>query len=411
MERKILTNFDLLDTEKGVLKNNYQILIEGNKITEVKKGQINSSKIEKINLGGRTLMPGLIDCHVHIHIGQFNDNKSVHESEMTARSSKILREMLLRGFTTVRDAGGADYGHKMAIEKEYFIGPRLFVSGKILSQTGGHGDHRGRADFCECAINSGGIEIIADGVDEVRKAVREQIRQGVDQIKIMAGGGVSSPADELNNLQYSKEELMAIVDEATRAGRYVMSHVYNNEGIKRASECGIRTIEHGNFIQEDSASIMYKNKSFLVPTLVTYRADAEHGVSFGWEEHNKRKNQQVLDAGLRSLDIAKRANVKIGYGSDLCWSPKYYQPEGLLIHNEVLSNAETIQNITIINAEILRMKNLLGVIKSGAYADLIIVDGDPLKELGLLCNDGESISGVISNGKFIKKEFKLSNNL
>jgi len=185
MEKKILTNFDLLDTEKGVLKNNYQILIEGNKITEVKKGQINSSKIEKINLGGRTLMPGLIDCHVHIHIGQFNDNKSVHESEMTARSSKILREMLLRGFTTVRDAGGADYGHKMAIEKEYFIGPRLFVSGKILSQTGGHGDHRGRADFCECAINSGGIEIIADGVDEVRKAVREQIRQGVDQIKIM----------------------------------------------------------------------------------------------------------------------------------------------------------------------------------------------------------------------------------
>jgi len=404
----ILTNFALLDTEKGILRNNFQIMIEGNKIKEVKKGKINSSKTKEINLGGRTLMPGLIDCHVHIHIGQFNDNKSVLESEMTARSSKFLREMLLRGFTAVRDAGGANFGHKMAIEKKYFTGPRLFVSGKILSQTGGHGDHRGKADFCECAINSGGIEVIADGVDEVRKAVREQIRQGVDQIKIMAGGGVSSPADELNHLQYSQDEIIAIVDEASRAGRYVMSHVYNNEGIKRATKCGIRTIEHGNFLQEDSASIMNKKGTFLVPTLVTYRADAEHGSSFGWEEHNERKNQQVLDAGLRSLDIAKHANVKIGYGTDLCWSPKSYQPEGLLIHNQVLSNAETIQNVTLVNAEILRMKNLLGVIKSGAYADLIVVDGNPLDELGLLCNEGESISGIIANGKFIKDKIKLN---
>ena len=404
MEKLILSNMSLLDTENGILLKNYQVLIEGEKISSVQNGEINSSQCKRINLGGRTLMPGLIDCHVHVHIGQFNDNKTVLETEMTARSSKFLKEMLYRGFTAVRDAGGANYGHKMAIEKNYFLGPRLFVSGKILSQTGGHGDHRGKADMCSCGILNGGIEIIADGVDEVRKAVREQIRQGVDQIKIMAGGGVSSPADELNHLQYSTEEIIAIVDEAKRAGRYVMSHVYNNKGIKRAAENGIRTIEHGNFLEDDSASIMSKNGTFLVPTLVTYKADAEHGESFGWEEHNKRKNQQVLDAGLRSLEIAKKFNVKIGYGTDLCWSPKTYQPEGLLIHNEVLSSIETIQNATIVNAEILRMKDLLGVIKKGAFADLLIVDGNPLENLNLLCNEGKSISGIISNGRFIKNE-------
>jgi imidazolonepropionase-like amidohydrolase len=402
MGKYIFNNHALLDTKEGVLKSGFQVLVEDNRIVEVKKGQINSPDAEALDLGGRTLMPGLIDCHAHVFIGQFTDNQSVLPSEMTARSSTYLREMILRGFTTIRDAGGADYGHKMSVERGYFEGPRMFVSGRILSQTGGHGDHRGKADFCSCANASMGVARIADGVDAVRHAVREEIRHGVDQIKIMAGGGVSSPADELHHLQYSTDEVVAIVDEATRAGRYVMSHVYNTDGIKRAVECGVRTIEHGNFLDEKTAAVMAKQGAYLVPTLVTYRADAKYGPSFGWAEENERKNQEVLEAGVQSLEIAMRAGVKIGYGTDLCWSPKSYQPEGLLVHNEVMSPVEAIQNATIINAEIVRMENILGVIAPGAFADLLVVNGDPTDDLGVLQNEGEHMTAIMANGKFAK---------
>ena len=402
MGKYIFNNHALLDTKEGVLKSGFQVLVEGNRIVEVKKGQIHSPDAETIDLGGRTLMPGLIDCHAHVFIAQFTDNQSVLPSEMTARSSTYLREMILRGFTTIRDAGGADYGHKMSVERGYFEGPRMFVSGRILSQTGGHGDHRGKADFCSCANASMGVSRIADGVDAVRHAVREEIRHGVDQIKIMAGGGVSSPADELHHLQYSTDEVVAIVDEATRAGRYVMSHVYNTDGIRRAVECGVRTIEHGNFLDEKTADVMAKQGAYLVPTLVTYRADAKYGPSFGWAEENERKNQEVLEAGVQSLEIAMRAGVKIGYGTDLCWSPKSYQPEGLLVHNEVMSPVEAIQNATIINAEIVRMENVLGVIAPGALADLLVVDGDPTQDLGVLQNEGERMTAIMANGKFAK---------
>ena len=402
MGKYIFNNHALLDTKEGVLKSGFQVLVEGNRIVEVNKGKINSPDAETIDLGGRTLMPGLIDCHAHVFIAQFTDNQSVLPSEMTARSSTYLREMILRGFTTIRDAGGADYGHKMSVERGYFEGPRMFVSGRILSQTGGHGDHRGKADFCSCANASMGVSRIADGVDAVRHAVREEIRHGVDQIKIMAGGGVSSPADELHHLQYSTDEVVAIVDEATRAGRYVMSHVYNTDGIRRAVECGVRTIEHGNFLDEKTADVMAKHGAYLVPTLVTYRADAKYGPSFGWAEENERKNQEVLEAGVQSLEIAMRSGVKIGYGTDLCWSPKSYQPEGLLVHNEVMSPVEAIQNATIINAEIVRMENALGVIAPGALADLLVVDGDPTQDLGVLQNEGEHMTAIMANGKFSK---------
>ena len=402
MGKYIFNNHALLDTKEGVLKSGFQVLVEGNRIVEVNKGKINSPDAETIDLGGRTLMPGLIDCHAHVFIAQFTDNQSVLPSEMTARSSTYLREMILRGFTTIRDAGGADYGHKMSVERGYFEGPRMFVSGRILSQTGGHGDHRGKADFCSCANASMGVSRIADGVDAVRHAVREEIRHGVDQIKIMAGGGVSSPADELHHLQYSTDEVVAIVDEATRAGRYVMSHVYNTDGIRRAVECGVRTIEHGNFLDEKTADVMAKHGAYLVPTLVTYRADAKYGPSFGWAEENERKNQEVLEAGVQSLEIAMRSGVKIGYGTDLCWSPKSYQPEGLLVHNEVMSPVEAIQNATIINAEIVRMENALGVIAPGALADLLVVDGDPTQDLGVLQNEGEHMTAIMANGKFAK---------
>src|SRR5690606_16047405 len=202
-------------------------------------------------------------------------------SEMTARSGLHLRGILNRGFTTVRDAGGADQGHKAALEKGLFVGPRMFVAGRILSQTGGHGDHRGRADTCTCTAEIGGLTIIADGVDQVRWAVRENVRQGVDHIKIMAGGGVSSPGDKLIHPQYSLQEIETITEEAERVGRYVMAHVYADIGIRRAVEAGVRSIEHGNFLTLETAKVMVERNAHLVPPLITYEADGKSGKRSG----------------------------------------------------------------------------------------------------------------------------------
>ena len=183
-----------------------------------------------------------------------------------------------------------------------------------------------------------------------------------------------------------------------------MSHVYNTDGIRRAVECGVRTIEHGNFLDDKTAKVMAQHSAFLVPTLVTYRADAKYGPSFGWSKDSERKNQEVLEAGVKSLEIAMRAGVKVGYGTDLCWSPKTYQPEGLLVHNEVMSPAEAIKNATIINAEIVRMENQLGFITPGALADLLVIDGDPTQDLSVLQNEGEHMPLIMANGNFAKNE-------
>ena len=301
-----LTDARIVDVVGGKIILGNAVVVANGKIDAITDEATLAPEIKRVPLGGRYLSPGLIDCHSHVFIGAFNDNGTVLPSEMTARAGRHLQGMLRRGFTTVRDAGGADFGHKAALEKGLFVGPRMFVSGKILSQTGGHGDHRGRADTCTCSSTIG-ISIIADGVDEVRRAVRENMRQGADQIKIMAGGGVSSPGDKLVHPQYSLEEIKAIADEADRAGRYVMAHVYSDIGIKRAVQCGVRSIEHGNFLTDDTAKLMRDEGAHLVPTLITYEADGKYGMSFGWSEENQAKNAEVLASGLKSLERALKA--------------------------------------------------------------------------------------------------------
>ena len=329
-------------------------------------------------------------------------------SEMTARAGRHLEGMLRRGFTTVRDAGGADYGHKSALEQGLFVGPRMFVSGKILSQTGGHGDHRGRASVSCPSSSAESIAVIADGVDAVRRAVRENLRKGVDQIKIMAGGGVASPGDELAYPQYSMDELRAITDEAGRFGRYVMSHVYSDLGIRCAVEAGVRSIEHGNFLTGDTARLMHEREACLVPTLVTYVADAKYGKSFGWSDENDRKNAEVLEAGLHSLEAALANDVLIGYGTDLCWSPKTYQGDGLAIHEKVCGAEEALRHATINNAEIVRMGGEIGEVAAGAFADLLVLDSDPLKGMVCFSQHSDALVAVIQGGRFFRDDLGLA---
>ncbi|MDP6174651.1 MAG: amidohydrolase family protein, partial [Rhodospirillales bacterium] len=268
-------NFALLDVTSGVLRSGYNLLISGGKIAALEDGAISAGGAPEIDLGGRTIMPGLIDCHVHIHPLILPSAAQMLPSLISAHAFATLGDMLARGFTTVRDAGGADAGHRQAVERGLARGPRLFVSGRAISQTGGHGDPRNPADQidpCACAahLSSFGFGRIADGVAEVRKAVRDEIRQGADQIKLMAGGGVISLSDPIDQLQYSDEEIAAIVDEAHRSHKYVMAHVYTAKGIRRCVEHGVRTVEHANLIDDETARFAAEAGAYMVPNLICY---------------------------------------------------------------------------------------------------------------------------------------------
>ena len=315
--------------------------------------------------------------------------------------------MLMRGFTTVRDAGGADRGLANAVTDGLLIGPRLFVSGLSLSQTGGHGDMRpvtseSHPITCACLASTQQLGRIADGVDECRRAARDELRKGAHQIKIMAGGGVASPNDPIQNTQYSIEEINAICEEAEAAQTYVMAHAYVPKAITRAIENGVRTIEHGNLLDEESARVMSKYDAFLVPTNVTYRALYKHGKSFGFPEVSIGKLKDVLDVGLNAIEVAKNNGVKIGHGSDLLGECQIYQSDELSIKAEVVGNYEAIRHATEVNAEILNMSDELGVIKENALADILIVDGNPSKDIGLLTNDAKFIPKIMKDGVFYK---------
>ena len=402
-----LVGGNIVDVIDGKILLGHSLVIKNGIINDICKNKDLKKNIPQVLINGRYITPGLIDCHAHCFVGQFGDRGNVMPSEMTARAGQHLEGMLQRGFTTVRDAGGADSGHRSAVEKGLFPGPRLFVSGKILSQTGGHGDQRAIADFCSCESVSGGMSIIADGVDAVRKAVRENVRQGVDQIKIMGGGGVASPGDKLIHPQYSLEEIAAIVDEAERCGRYVMAHIYSDIGVRRAVEQGVRSVEHGNFLTKDTAKVMAERNAHLVPTLVTYEADAKYGPSFGWTEENASKNAEVLASGLTSLENALSNGVNVGYGTDLCWSPKSYQGDGLLIHQEVCGAVEALRHCTVNNARIIRMEGEVGEITPGAHADLVILDTNPLVSLDCFSQNANSVVAVLKDGQPVRDDNRL----
>ena len=405
----LFENAAILDGQSRELRLDHHVLVEDNRIVEVSDKPIRSKTSQNIDVKGMILMPGLIDAHVHVkativNVGRLSD---IPVSYLTADAGKFMKQMLMRGFTTVRDAGGADRGLADAVTDGLLIGPRLFVSGLSLSQTGGHGDMRpvtsdSHPITCACLASTQQLGRIVDGVDECRRAARDELRKGAHQIKIMAGGGVASPNDPIQNTQYSIEEINAICEEAEAAQTYVMAHAYVPKAITRAIENGVRTIEHGNLLDEESARVMSDYDAFLVPTNVTYRALYKHGKSFGFPEVSISKLKDVLDVGLNAIDIAKNNGVKIGHGSDLLGECKIYQSDELSIKAEVVGNYEAIRHATEVNAEILNMTNELGVIKEDALADILIVDGNPLKDIGVLNNDAKFIPVIMKDGVFYK---------
>lgn len=412
--RLILRNGQLLDVVKGELLGGLEVVVEGGRISAVRpQGALQDKTAETdaqvIDLDGRTLMPGLIDCHVHVLAS--NANLGMNALQPNAiimyRALPILEAMLNRGFTTVRDAGGADWALARSIALGLVPGPRIFAAGKALSQTGGHGDMRARGELllsepCSCCFRAGAIARVVDGVDNVRLAVREELQQGANQIKIMASGGVSSPTDPIANTQYSEAEIRAIVDEAEAANTYVMAHAYTARAIRRAIECGVRTIEHGNLVDADTAKLMAEKGAFAVPTQVTYEMLAKHGAEAGLPPDSVAKIEDVRLAGRNALKLFAEAGVEMGYGSDLLGDMHQYQSHELQIRAEVLGNLAALRSATSVAAKILQREGQLGCIAEGAIADLLVVDGNPLENIGCLVGQGENLAMIIQEGK-IKK--------
>jgi imidazolonepropionase-like amidohydrolase len=406
----IIKNASLLDTETAELRPGASLRVEGEKIVEVVgdgRGLTAAADIPIVDAGGKTVMPGLIDAHVHAAITTLDLGAMTRRSPswVAIETKFFLEAMLRRGFTTVRDAGGLDQGISIAVERGLIKGPRVFRSGRVISQTGGHGDLEPVSDhprLCACSIRTTMFSHIADGVDAVRRAVREELKGGAQQIKIMAGGGVATPYDPIDMVQYTEEEIRAAVEEAKARRTYAFAHAYIPESIQRAVRAGVRSIEHGNLIDEASARLMAERGCYLVPTLVTYDQIAEFGKSLKFPEESLRKLHDVLHAGVGAIEIALRAGVKVGFGTDLLGETHSAQSKELSLRSKVQSNADIVRSATIINAELLQRPGLLGVIKPGAFADLLVVDGNPLKDLMVLGGQGERLDLIMRGGVVFK---------
>ncbi len=389
----VLANAFLIDCTGSEPIEGAAVVIEGERIKDVlRSGKVGPLKgrVDTLDLKGDTLMPGLTDAHVHICAveGNITDQHRYHPpSLIAAKSLKRVEQALFQGFTTVRDAGGADWGFREAVNQGLVQGPRLLVSGQYLSQTGGHGDKRRRAEWIEpvdCCI--GMIGSIADGEAEVRKAVREQIRRDVDQIKVMASGGAMSPSDEIDTTQFTVAELRAAVEEAGAVGKYVLAHAYSGAAVRNAVEAGVRSIEHGNLIDEAAAKALKAADAFLVPTMVTFEAIWREGKAHGIGDHQLQKINLARERSVESLALAHRLNLKIGSGSDLLGDMMAQRPVELELKGQVLTPMEVLISATRTNAELFRMQDRIGTVEPGKLADLLVVKGNPLRDLRLFQN-------------------------
>jgi imidazolonepropionase-like amidohydrolase len=324
-------------------------------------------------------------------------------SLLVVKTLKIMEQTLEQGFTAVRDAGGADPGFRLATDQGLVPGPRIFVSGPSLTQTGGHADFRLPTEIGPPLSHAAGIASwVCDGVDEVRRATRDLLRQGVDQIKVMAGGGAMSPSDELETSQYSLEELEAVVFEAESAGTYVMAHCYSDRSILNSIKAGIRSIEHGNLLTEPSAIAIRDANAILVPTIVTYEMISRMGKDLGIPDNNVRKINIAREKALTALETAHRTGTKIASGSDLLGPMQIYKAVELELKARVLGPMGALVATTKTNAELLNRQDDLGTVEAGKLADIIVVDGDPLANINILQEYQEKITLIMKGGWIYK---------
>ena len=404
--RTLITRCRPFDSVRGTLGPLSTLVIEGDTLVEVVAEPRDPGDAIVIDAGGRVATPGLIDAHVHVMAVTHDIWRLAAQppSLITAQTKPILEGMLMRGFTTVRDAAGADFGLQEAVNRGLFAGPRLYIAARPLTQTGGHADIRPQGVqelVCSCA-GLGLFGAIADGDAEVRRAVREQVRNGANQIKIMAGGGVASPTDPIDGTQFSLAELAAICEEAEAANTYVMAHAYSPRSITRAVRAGVRSIEHGNLLDEDTARVMKEEGAFLVPTLATYAALGDDGIKLGWSASMLTKLERVRHRGVQAVAIAKAAGVPIAFGTDLLGHMHDAQMIEFGLRAPVQTPAEILQSATSVAAQLLRAEGRIGVLAPGALADLLLVDGDPTASVELWAQPERSIRLLMQGGRVVR---------
>ncbi|MGV0967358.1 amidohydrolase family protein [Empedobacter falsenii] len=416
----LIENVRILDHQTQALTSPMNVLVSGQKIEKISSAKISSPNqdVVKINGGGKTLMPGLIDVHVHMVFGSLTMaqmmSPDMSEEMLMNKVGEASHKMLMRGFTSVRDAGGPIFPLKLAIDKGKVAGPRIWPSGATISQTAGHGDfrtpdERSRRFFGKASrAEELGATFIADGRDEVLTATRENLRFGASQIKLMAGGGTSSAYDPIDVTQYTFDEMKAAVDAAEDWGTYVMVHAYTPRAVQRAVEAGVKSIEHGQMLDEETLKILAKKGVWL--SLQNLMDNNEN-----MDEQRKEKRKPVLEGQDKVWPLAKKLGVKLAWGTDFLFEPELNDEQNsyILRLQKWFTNAEILKMITQDNGELLQLSGLrspypgkLGVVEEQALADLILVDGNPLKDLSLIANPDKNFLVIIKDGQIYKNTIK-----
>ena len=416
----LIENVRILDHQTQALTLPMNVLVSGQKIEKISSAKISSptQDVVKINGGGKTLMPGLIDVHVHMVFGSLTMTQmmspDMSEEMLMNKVGEASHKMLMRGFTSVRDAGGPIFPLKLAIDKGKVVGPRIWPSGATISQTAGHGDfrtpdERSRRFFGKASrAEELGATFIADGRDEVLTATRENLRFGASQIKLMAGGGTSSAYDPIDVTQYTFDEMKAAVDAAEDWGTYVMVHAYTPRAVQRAVEAGVKSIEHGQMLDEETLKILAKKGVWLSLQNLMDNND-------NMDEQRKEKRKPVLDGQDKVWPLAKKLGVKLAWGTDFLFEPELNDEQNsyILRLQKWFTNAEILKMITQDNGELLQLSGLrspypgkLGVVEEQALADLILVDGNPLKDLSLIANPDKNFLVIIKDGQIYKNTIK-----
>lgn len=409
----IFKNINIVDPITGTILPRRNVHLANGKITSITNTLQDAlaplpQDTLSIDGTGKFISPGLIDAHVHLTSvpgeADLRSAMSVPSTVSLLRQPFQAQAMLARGYTTVRDCGGASLALKEAIADGVFPGPRLFIAGHALSQTGGHGDRRGpyeqqgAAGVC-CAGELAGLSEVVDGEPEVLRAAREQLRQGADFLKLMVGGGVASPTDRLGSTQFTDGEIRAATGVAAASETFATAHAYTSRAIRRAVENGVRGIEHGNFVDEETAKFMAERGVYLTPTLIAYKAMADPKYAAFLPVESREKNEMVLKEGLASLRIAHEAGVTMCLGSDLLSFLGVEQLGEFGLRAQVLASEEVLRHATVNPAKMLGQEGRLGQVGEDFVADVLVLNANPLEDITVFERPDEHLLAVIKEGR------------
>ncbi|HAT9088365.1 TPA: amidohydrolase family protein [Legionella pneumophila subsp. pneumophila] len=411
MNSILFKNANVILGESTEIQKNFDVMVQNDLISLVSQTPLQPLEgMRVIDVKGKTLMPGLIDAHAHV-TGLTLSPKNIFysEAEIFLAAATYLKNSLFYGFTTLREAGGADFRIAQLLDNKSIPGPRLFYSGRALTQTGGGADFRKpneQIDPCGHVGSFSTMSVIADGVDEVRKAAREELRKGATQLKVFASGGVVFPSLSNPTLyEYSEEELSTIVEEARARNTYVMAHAYSDESVRKCIKSGVRSIEHANFVSEPTVELMSESGVFYDPTFISLVQRIESAEQNRLSEAIVVNLKNTIEKGKKVYEYALKYKIPIAFGTDL-WGPEAQRDQlrEFEMRKELDSAANIIRSATVVNAELLMQKGKLGVISEGAYADLLVVDGNPLVNLNVLLRPDENLKLIMKDGVIYKNE-------